>query len=107
MPSTRVDPDCPVCEAGILRVKDSRRDEYQPNVLRRRVKACDSCGYRCTTHEVIVADTMGLANAHTRNAIEFLRAVEAAADKHFGLTPTVRHSAGQIGARLTKPEGAN
>jgi DNA-directed RNA polymerase subunit RPC12/RpoP len=61
---------CPHCGGG-LRTTDSRASSVAEVICRRRV-ACQSCGSRFTTHEVIVSDmqsvsaTLAIVAAHDR-----------------------------------------
>jgi len=81
--SRKTTPDCPACNAGILRALDSRSSS-DPSVLRRRRRQCDACDYRCSTHEMIVKDNAGFVKDTARSAREFLALVRGAAVTCFG-----------------------
>lgn len=86
---------CPACGEGVLKIVDSRPDDTSPDVIKRRRRNCLSCGYKCSTHEVIVADDLGLANGHVRRLRNFLERVEQAAREEF--TPEEFSSAVSFG----------
>lgn len=83
MPRGKSAETCPACKEGVLKTVDSRADVTSPDVIRRRRRNCLSCGYRCSTHEIIVADDLGLANGHVRRLRSFLERVEQAAREEF------------------------
>lgn len=73
---------CPNCGSA-MSVYDTRPTKT-PDALVWRRRKCLTCEYRCTTHEVIVQDALGFANADRRRARLFLSDVEKSARQHFG-----------------------
>lgn len=73
---------CPVC-GGRMRVLYCRSGKRE-NVIAQRRRACRSCDYRCSTHEIIVSDDLGFANDDARRVIEFRQDIDAVIHRHFG-----------------------
>lgn len=91
-------PDCPFCKTGRLMARDSRPSVLE-DVIRKRVKECDTCGERVTTHEVIVNDEReGSMSADFRAAL-FIRDIEKAYRDHFDGTTIARVMAGMKGRK--------
>lgn len=73
---------CPNCGAR-MKTKNARGCSRE-HVLATRRRACPDCGYACTTHEVVVADSQGFANDEARRVINLRREIVETINRHFG-----------------------
>lgn len=73
---------CPSCGKNGMGVRDTRRATGDGALIRRR-RVCHSCGYRMTTHEIIVGDEDYIVDRRVQGTL-FLREMEQLVRRYFG-----------------------
>ena len=89
---------CPVCDTR-MDVKDCRGVRIE-HVLVRRRRVCSSCGFKCTTHEVIVHGEESPSELIARKITRFHVDMQKLIEKTFGEELSVQGNFKSEGKKL-------